>query len=130
MAKDASRDLALLKVTGQKDLPKPVDFSHKPNYVELMPVFIFGFPFGDMLAGNKGNPAITISPGSVGSIGLDQKDEMPEVRLNGALNPGNSGGPVVDAQGRLVGVSRNHSWQRHGLCHSTRGAEQNALRPR
>ena len=68
VAKDASRDLALLKVTGQKDLPKPVDFSHKPNYIELMPVFIFGFPFGDMLAGNKGNPAITISPGSVGSI--------------------------------------------------------------
>ena len=30
---------------------------------------------------------------------------QPLVEIDGSLNPGNRGGPVVDEQGRLVGVS-------------------------
>ena len=33
-----------------------------------MPIFMFGFPFGKMLATNKGNPAITVGKGSVQKI--------------------------------------------------------------
>jgi len=70
-----------------------------------MQVYTFGFPFGNALATTKGAPAITIGKGSVSSIRLDDDGELSVVQIDGALNPGNSGGPVVDARGQLVGVA-------------------------
>jgi S1-C subfamily serine protease len=102
---DKDKDLAILRVAGIRDLPAPIDFSQRPKLVETMAVFIFGFPFGEALALNKGNPAVTVGKGSVSSLRLDEKGEVAGVQIDGALNPGNSGGPVVDAQGHLVGVS-------------------------
>jgi predicted Zn finger-like uncharacterized protein len=102
---DADADLAVVRVTGARELPKPIDFSQQVQLVETMPLYIFGFPFGKALATNKGNPAITVCKGSVSSLRRDERGELNAVQINGDLNPGNSGGPVVDAQGRLIGVS-------------------------
>jgi S1-C subfamily serine protease len=104
-ASDRQRDLAILKITGRGNLPDPIDCGQSPPLQETMPVFVFGFPFGESLSTNKGNPAITVGKGSVSSIRRDDKDELAYVQIDGALNPGNSGGPVVDSQGRLVGVA-------------------------
>ena len=71
-----------------------------------MTVYIFGFPFGEELALGKGNPPVNVGRGQVSSIRRDEDDRITSVLLDGALNPGNSGGPVVDARGRLVGISR------------------------
>jgi S1-C subfamily serine protease len=106
IASDRERDLAILKITGCRDLPKPIDCSQALKLQETMPIYVFGFPFGDNLAPNKGsNPAITVGKGSVSSIRRDERDEVVYVQIDGALNPGNSGGPVVDSQGRLVGIA-------------------------
>lgn len=105
VADDADKDLAILKVVGVQDLPRPIDFSQPPRLVETMPVYTFGFPFGKALATNKSNPAITVGKGSVSSIRTDERGHLSIVQIDGALNPGNSGGPVVDSQGRLVGVA-------------------------
>src|SRR5262249_44599517 len=66
---------------------------------------MFGFPFGNALALNKGNPAVTVGKGSVSSIRLNDRGDVALVQIDGDLNPGNSGGPVVDEKGRLVGVA-------------------------
>jgi S1-C subfamily serine protease len=105
VAADPDRDLAILKVSGVQDLPRPIDFGHSPQPVETMPLYVFGFPFGSALASNKGNPAITVGKASVSSLRLDEHDELAGVQIDGALNPGNSGGPVVDTEGRLIGVA-------------------------
>jgi S1-C subfamily serine protease len=105
VASDRKRDLAILKLTGFKDLSNPIGMARSVNLRETMPVYVLGFPFGKNLATNKGNPAITIGKGSVSSIRRDERDEVALVQIDGALNPGNSGGPVVDTQGRLVGVA-------------------------
>jgi predicted Zn finger-like uncharacterized protein len=102
---DAEADLAVVRVTGARELPRPIDFSQQVQLVETMPVFIFGFPFGKALATNKGSPAITVGKGAISSLRRDDRGELSVVQINGDLNPGNSGGPVVDAQGRLIGVS-------------------------
>jgi S1-C subfamily serine protease len=105
VAQDTERDLAVLKITGAANLPRPLDITGAPELVETLPVTVFGFPFGEALGLHEGNPAITVSKGSVSSIRRDKRDRIVGVQIDGALNPGNSGGPVVDSEGRLVGVA-------------------------
>jgi S1-C subfamily serine protease len=98
VAADKEIDLAVLKVTGFKGLPKPLAAGENPKLVETMTVYAFGFPFGQALSVGKGrNPAITIGKGSVSSLRYNDKRELVGVQIDGDLNPGNSGGPVVDA---------------------------------
>ena len=98
-------DLAILKVSGVPDWPAPIDLSKETELVETMPVFVFGFPFGAALAPDRGRSSVVVGKGSVSSIRRDEDGRISAVLIDGALNPGNSGGPVVDAQGRLVGVA-------------------------
>jgi S1-C subfamily serine protease len=104
LADNPDDDLALLRVTGLREVPRPIDWQRTPEPVETMTVFAFGFPFGKDLDPKKGNPAITVSKGAVSSLRQD-RGELKEVQLDLDLNPGNSGGPVVDDKGALVGVA-------------------------
>ena len=106
VASNAEDDLAILKVTGFKGLPQPLKLGDTPKLMETMTVYAFGFPFGQALAVKKGaNPAITVGKGSISSLRYNDKRDLAAVQIDGDLNPGNSGGPVVDTQGRLVGVA-------------------------
>jgi S1-C subfamily serine protease len=104
-ADDAKADLAVLRIAGLPPGASPIPIDAQAPLMETMSVFILGFPFGEMLATNKGNPAITVGKGSVSSIRKDNNGQLSMVQINGDLNPGNSGGPVVDARGRLVGIA-------------------------
>jgi S1-C subfamily serine protease/HEAT repeat protein len=105
VAEDDKADLAVLKVAGVKDPPPPIDYGRAPQPAEAMPVLTFGFPFGPLLDPKKGNPAVTVTPGSVSSLRQDARGELGVVQIDGDLNPGNSGGPVVGETGALVGVA-------------------------
>ena len=74
---------------------------------ETLGVLICGFPFGDDLkeGRGRGNPEVTIGNGSVSSLRHDDSGKLRLVQIDGDLNPGNSGGPVVDKRGRLVGIA-------------------------
>src|SRR5438552_2353811 len=63
IAADADNDLAVLRVTGLRDKPKPINYTAQPKLIETMPVYTFGFPFGKGLSTTKGNPAITVGKG-------------------------------------------------------------------
>ncbi|HEY1379944.1 MAG TPA: serine protease [Gemmataceae bacterium] len=105
VAADPFRDLAILRVRNVKDLPKPIDLAAKVELVETLPVYVFGFPFGEALSTSRGHPAITVGKGSISSVREDDRGEQKVVQIDGDLNPGNSGGPVVDGKGRLIGVA-------------------------
>jgi hypothetical protein len=102
---DPLADLALLKVKAVRPLPKPLELKGADRLPETTPVYVCGFPFGDALAASKRNPEHSIGIGSVASNRFDNAGELAAVQINGALNPGNSGGPVVSADGKLVGVA-------------------------
>ena len=70
-----------------------------------MGVFSFGFPLGQALSVGKGFPAATVGKASVSSLREGEDGELAVIQIDGNLNPGNSGGPVVDAKGRLIGVA-------------------------
>lgn len=105
LAVDPERDLAVLRVKEVKDVPAPIDLANAPELVETLPVYTFGYPFGKALATGKGHPAITIGKAAISSLRENDDGELAFVQIDGALNPGNSGGPIVDGQGRLIGVA-------------------------
>src|SRR5262249_11337538 len=88
-------DLALLRVESQDPLPA-LPLGTSEGLVELMEVVAFGFPFEDILALSKGEfPAISVNSGSVTSL-RRKAGELHLVQVDVVLNPGNSGGPVLD----------------------------------
>ncbi len=100
---DREADLVLLRVKDAKELPV-LRLGADDTLGELSEVIACGFPFGEALAIGKANyPAISINPGSV--TALRKKDgQLHRIQLDVALNPGNSGGPVLDRTGKVVGV--------------------------
>ncbi len=101
LAVDREYDLAVVRVNAVAErLPPPlaVDSSRALGLVQK--VYIFGFPFGANLGKN-----ITVSESSVSSIRKAADGSATEVQVNGGMNPGNSGGPVVDSRGVVIGVA-------------------------
>src|SRR3984957_9447202 len=89
-------DLALLKVQAT-DLPTV----HLRNDVRVRPgelVFAIGSPEG---------LRDTVTMGVVSSVSrqLDPDNPMVYIQTDAALNPGNSGGPLVDIDGDVVGIN-------------------------
>lgn len=102
--KDPALDLAALTVKGQ-DLPQPFSLEQETDLIETMPIMVLGFPFGEAMKTSRRNPSITISKSSISSIRRGNFGQIALVQIDGGMNPGNSGGPVVSEDGRLIGVS-------------------------
>ena len=93
---DDDRDIALLSVDGIYGL----SFAPLANDDALLgeDVFAFGYPLSDVLGTELG-----FSRGSVSAMmGLD--GDQGSFRMTAQVQPGNSGGPLLDAEGRLVGI--------------------------
>ncbi len=107
--REGNRDLAIVSVKGVKNPPKPIVLAADLKLTETMPVLVFGFPRGNIDKGLnsavKGGPAITISKGSISALRRDEHGKISYVQFDSAMTHGNSGGPVVDEQGRLIGVA-------------------------
>jgi S1-C subfamily serine protease/DNA-directed RNA polymerase subunit RPC12/RpoP len=95
---DRDTDLAVIRVQG--NLPAPLRLDPGRELIETQKVYIFGFPFGEELGRN-----ITVSPSEVSSLRKDPTGTLEKIQVNGGMHPGNSGGPVVNALGEVIGVS-------------------------
>ncbi len=103
LAVDQESDLALLKL----DLP-PAEEAALPglkvntakNLGETQRVYVFGYPFGENL-----NKNVTVSATAVSSLLLRPDGQLKRIQVNGGIHQGNSGGPVIDSQGNVVGVA-------------------------
>jgi S1-C subfamily serine protease len=106
LAFDPIADLAILSVPPKMRFPRPIDPWTSPTPKEEMEVRICGFPLGSLLAASgQKNPSISINPGTISSVRRNKSDKIEKVQISGSLNPGNSGGPIVDKEGRLVGIA-------------------------
>lgn len=104
VAFDEEADLAALRITGVRNLPAALDANQPATVAETQPVYIFGFPMNKALP-QKGYPTITVGKGTIAGLRWDANHQLDDIHINGDLNPGNSGGPVVDAEGHLVGIA-------------------------
>jgi S1-C subfamily serine protease len=103
---DKTLDLAVLQVNAAV-LPKGqavLELGVTNDLIETQSVTAFGFPFGGDLAMDRGEyPSVSVNTGRVTSL-RKRKGELELIQVDAALNPGNSGGPVLDEKGRVVGI--------------------------
>jgi len=101
IGKDADTDLALLRVDADDVDLKPLDLGDSDEVEVGDPTVAIGNPFG---------LERTLTTGVVSA--LQRRLTAPSgfaidnvIQTDAALNPGNSGGPLLDARGRVIGIN-------------------------
>lgn len=102
VAEDRENDLAILKVS---ELPvrEKLDFGDTGVLRETQSVWCFGYPLGEALAEGEHGPSITVAEGQITSL-RRKKDRLQRIQTDVSVTQGNSGGPVVNSEGKVVGV--------------------------
>jgi len=92
---DPVRDVALIKV--------PVRLSHvlpirKSGAETLEQVFAIGSPVDESLQSS-------VTRGIVSAVRIEEQSRLPVIQADVAVSTGNSGGPLVDDRGNVVGIT-------------------------
>ena len=96
IAIDQINDLALLKSTSKTEN----FFTISEKDIELLEeVYVAGFPFGKEISSS-----VKVTKGVVSSLS-GVGDNYSNMQIDAALQPGNSGGPIIDKKGNVVGVA-------------------------
>ncbi len=108
-AVDPALDLAVLSINGA-DLTY-VPFGDSTAIGPNEPVQVFGYPFGKEVEVAKVKipeivPRVSASKGTVSALRADEEGRGRYIQTNATMNPGNSGGPLVDEEGYALGVVR------------------------
>jgi regulation of enolase protein 1 (concanavalin A-like superfamily) len=101
-------DLAFLRVRGVNKPPKPLDPMNRIQPIEGMTYVGAGFPFAGAIkiAEHEGKPSVVITGGRVSSFKRDEFGQLLVLQVDGSVQPGNSGGPIIDEKtGKLLGVA-------------------------
>ncbi|MGO6694946.1 trypsin-like peptidase domain-containing protein [Rhizobium johnstonii] len=94
---DATNDLALLKISSSEPL-KPIVFRRAATRLGEDLVAI-GYPLATLLA-----DSVKVTTGNVNALaGL--RNDTRYIQISTPIQPGNSGGPVIDRSGYLMGIT-------------------------
>ena len=109
VASDPERDLAALQVTAVELPYLPLGDSDAAEAGR--PVQVLGFPFGRQTevarrADADVIPQVSVIAGSLSATRADDAGETRFLQTDAAIQPGNSGGPMLDEDGYVVGVVR------------------------
>lgn len=96
---DASTDLAVLKVEAEGLIP--AEFGDSSLLYVGEPAYAIGNPLGEELRGTMTDGIISAIDRSVDA----SNGEMTLLQTTAAINPGSSGGALVNASGQVVGIT-------------------------
>ena len=116
---DKVNDLAILKT----DITPNYVYSVSDEDVELLEnIIIAGYPLGKQVSA-----AIKTSKGSVTAL-AGYNDNYSEFQTDAALNQGNSGGPIMNQKGNVVGVAVAEFGKKEGVESFNFGIKSSTLR--
>lgn len=95
VAQDSNFDLALLSVSPPPNA-EPATFAEKPARLNS-DVTVIGYPLAGFLGG------VNVTRGAVTSLKGIAGDGV-RMQISAPVQPGNSGGPVINASGNIVGI--------------------------
>ena len=96
IAADRVNDLALLK---SELIPSAIFPINRETPILLQDIYVAGYPFGDDIS-----TSVKVTAGIVSSLsGIGDNDS--NIQIDAALQPGNSGGPIIDRFGNAIGVA-------------------------
>lgn len=98
VARRPEADLALLRLEPGEYQPARIGDSQRLQVGEL--VLAVGHPWG-----HPGYVTMGVVSALGHAVGRDGQPAVPIIRSDAALAPGNSGGPLVDARGAVVGIN-------------------------
>ncbi|MGD0517974.1 MAG: trypsin-like peptidase domain-containing protein [Thermoguttaceae bacterium] len=98
---DPATDVAVLKIKAPAELLYPVTFGSSTNLLVGQRVFAIGNPFG---------LERTLSTGIISSLNRSllrrpERTLKSVIQIDAAMNPGNSGGPLLDSHGLMIGMN-------------------------
>ncbi len=98
VGRDAATDLAVLKIHAEDLLPAEFGDSNALKVGD--PVYAIGNPLGIELLG-------TFTDGMVSALerAMPEDVSLPLIQTNASLNSGNSGGPLINRYGQVVGIN-------------------------
>jgi len=109
LSDDLNTDLAFLIVEGVNRPPQPISALVQFEPSEGIPYICAGFPLGGIIGKvteTHGNPSVTITGGRIAALRRDEHGQLVLLQVDGSLQPGNSGGPILDEKtGKLIGVA-------------------------
>lgn len=99
------KDVAILKLEGESNMPT-VPLGQNTDVKQGEPLFVAGYPaastfYSGLSKDSEVQPTVTTGP--LTAI-KSAESGMPVFQTQAPASPGNSGGPVLDAQGDAVGV--------------------------
>jgi S1-C subfamily serine protease len=102
VGRDPLSDIAVLRITAPPDLLFPIEFGDSTRLYVGQQVMAIGNPFG---------LERTLTVGTLSSLNRRLPSRSGErqlrsmIQIDAALNRGNSGGPLLNSQGRLIGMN-------------------------
>jgi len=99
VGQDQNHDLALLQIQGVADLT-PATLAESSNLVVGQRVYALGNPFG--FSGTMTRGIIS----AIRSVGMPSGNKIEDaIQTDASVNPGNSGGPLLNSRGEVIGIT-------------------------